>query len=132
VLLAVPSPAGPQAPVGLLYEDSDCGSLALAIAARHARRDRRPLAVYVMAPDAPTYERKRQNAEVRLGGAAASVLWKRVEGYGATALEHALSHDRLHLLVIGCDVAGGMRPESWMEIAERADCPVLLTKLPIL
>ncbi|MGD9741912.1 MAG: universal stress protein [Dongiaceae bacterium] len=128
VLLAVPGHRTAIAPVAAIYDVSDCGGRALSLGARIAGEARRDLIVYLMAESAGDFAEKRKHAENRLGGDLARVRFIHVPGYGPGDLEPALLRDDPHMLVVGCDVAGGMPPETWMELASRANCPVLLLR----
>lgn len=128
VLLAVTVRRAPTAPVAAIYDVSDCGAGALELAVRIATQSRRTLLVYLMAENEADYAAKRAHATARLAGRDIRVRFAHVPGYGASDLEPALRADDPHLLVVGCDVAGGMPPEKWIELASRAQCPVLLVR----
>lgn len=128
VLLAVSVRRAATAPIAALYDLSDCGAGALELATRIATRSGRTLLVYLMAENDADFEAKRNHAAARLAGRDIRVRYAHVRGYGATDLEPALRADDPHLLVVGCDVAGGMPPEKWIELASRAQCPVLLVR----
>lgn len=128
VLLAVPGRRDAQAPLAAIYDVSDCGGRALSLAARIAEEMRRDLIVYLMAESADDFAAKRKHAEERLGEQPSRVRFSHVPGYAPADLETILKRDDPHLLVVGCDVAGGMPPETWMDLASRANCPVLLLR----
>jgi nucleotide-binding universal stress UspA family protein len=128
VLLAVAVRPAATAPVAVVYDISDCGAGALSLAVRIAQQTRRMLLVYLMAENDADFAQKREHASARLAGRDIRVRYAHVRGYAAGDLEPALRSDDPHLLVVGCDLAGGMPPEKWTELASRAQCPVLLVR----
>jgi len=128
VLLAVAVRHVATAPIAVVYDVSECGAGALDLAARIAQRSGRTLLVYVMSDDETGFEAKRRQAAARLGDRGTRVRYGPIHGYGAVDLEPALRADDPHLLVVACDVAGGMPPEKWIDLASRAQCPVLLLR----
>jgi nucleotide-binding universal stress UspA family protein len=128
VLLAVKARRAATAPVAAIYDVSDCGAGALELAVRIATQAKRTLLVYLMAENDEDFEAKRKHAAARLAARDIRVRYAHVRGYRAADLEPVLRADDPHMLVVGCDVAGGMPPEKWTELASRAQCPVLLVR----
>lgn len=128
VLLAVAVRPVATAPIAAVYDISECGAGALMLAVRIAQRTGRTLLVYVMAESDADFAEKRDHAAARLAERDIRVRYAHVRGYAATDLEPGLRMDDPHLLVVGCDLAGGMPPEKWTELASRAQCPVLLVR----